>query len=134
MLRHRTILMVTSYRTYGISVTDRLAEDEQATHAYAVPGSYNVTLHVTDDQGAMSSASGVIKVLPTDSLDASRLVITPTEGVIAPGATQVFEVKYRTTDLVDGLYEGRIDIASNAGFLNVPGSVRCQRDLCFERR
>ena len=94
--------------------------DIEVTHTFETPGQYLVTLSVTDDRGAKSRASGVVRILSSGDGSSERLVVSPTEGVVAPGASQVFDVSYDTANLMEDVYEGRIDISSNAGFFNLP--------------
>ncbi len=105
---------------FGDGSTSDLIE---TTHAYMAPGEYEVKLVVKDDAEAESVARGKVTVMPADPLSAPRLVVAPTIGTIAPGESQVFDVTYETSDLEEGVYNGRIDVSTNAGYLSLPVSI-----------
>ena len=95
-----------------------ISEEVIARHAYETTGIYSVSLTISDNLGNLSQASGEVHII--DEASSSRLVVTPTDGVLAPGESQLFDVSFDTEDLENGIYQGRIDIVSNAGFLNLP--------------
>ena len=95
----------------------------EATHAYMAPGEYEVKLIVKDDAEAESVARGKVTVMAADPLSAPRFVVAPASGTIPPGGSQVFDVSFDTEDLEEGVYNGHIDVSTNAGYLTLPVNI-----------
>ncbi len=90
--------------------------DEVATHAYSSPGTYDVSLTVTDENGAQGQS--VIEVVVTSS--AARLVVTPRVGSIPAGESASLGLSFRTDGLPEGLYEGEVGVWSAGGNVVIP--------------
>ncbi|MEZ4700494.1 MAG: S8 family serine peptidase [Rhodothermales bacterium] len=107
--------------SYRWDFGDGATSDEiMATHAYAAPGTYTATLHVEDDAGATAQASGAIQILPFETLQQPRLVVTPAEGTIPPGGAQRIEVTFNTAQLAEGVYSGMLDLSTTGGYYSIP--------------
>ena len=71
-----------------------VSTDPAPDHTFA-PGSYTVTLTITDDQGATGTASTVVSVLPPNTLPEPRIVVQP-------GSAGVFDFDASGSTDVDG--------------------------------
>lgn len=92
------------------------------TRSYAQPGSYTVTLTVTDNQGATGQATGQVTVTPAQQTGCA-LAVSPASGTVAPGGTQRLTVSFNAANLGAGTYRGRIDVGGNGGPVSVPVRV-----------
>ena len=102
--------------------------NQVASHSYAAPGSYAVTLTVTDDDGATGQTSSQIVVNSSQA----RLAVTPASGTLAPGASALLDVSFNTAGLPENTYQGVIEISSVAGTIAVPVSVLVSRTVSVE--
>ncbi len=89
-------------------------------HAYALAGTFNVSLTVTDNDGATGQRTTVVEVRDLGE----RLSATPNKGTLAPSGATTIEVSYNTDGLAEGVYEGQLVVATSSGGLTIPVSVR----------
>ncbi len=89
-----------------------------AAHSYSEPNGYTVRLTVTDDDGATGEASALVTVSAPAA--ASPLTVTPASGSIPANGTQAITVTFDAEGLVDGTYEGEINVQSNGGNVILP--------------
>lgn len=87
-----------------------------ATKSYTQANTYNVSLTVTDNNGA----TGQTTVQVTVNGQAARLTVSPTNGTVAPNATQVITVRFDAQGLAEGNYQGQLHLTSNGGNLVIP--------------
>lgn len=99
-----------------------------ANHAYSQAGSYNVTLRVTDDEGATGQASVPITI----AAESPRLTASPPSGQLAPGASQVITVTYDAANQDPGQYEGEVILNTNGGNFSIPVSILVDQSVDVE--
>ena len=91
-----------------------------ATHTYSAPGSYTVTVSVTDDDGDVGTVDVVVEV--TETL--ASLVLTPDTAVVGTGVPQAFDVEG-----FDPLGNSLGDRTAEAVFTISPNG-RCTLNVC----
>ena len=92
---------------------------DTVTHAYTSTGTYNVTLSVTDNNGASSQSVEQVRVISS----IARLGVVPLEGTMAPGDSEILNISFNTEGLVVGTYEGSITVSSVGGTVQIPVTV-----------
>ena len=102
---------------YAWAFGDGTTSNQPATtHAYTSAGAFTATLTVTDNLNGTGQASIQINILDQPS----RLMVTPLNGTLAPGASQTITVTYNAEGLTPGSYDGEVTMTSNGGSINLP--------------
>lgn len=100
-----------------------------ATKAYSQAGTYNVSLTVTDNNGATGQASEQVTV--TDATP-NRLTVTPANGTVAAGGAQPITVTFDAQGLAEGNYQGQLSITSNGGNRSIPVRILVSNTVSVE--
>ncbi len=106
---------------YAWTFGDGQASNQAVTsHAYTQPGTFQISLTVTDDKGATGSVSGQITITQGGGGGTCPLTVLPSTGTVAAGGSQNLTVGYDAQNVPLGTYSGQISIAGNGGSLTVP--------------
>lgn len=97
------------------------SDQKVATHAYTQPGTYQIGLKLTDNNGATAEKTG--QIIITASGEALKLTVSPSGGTLAPGSSQTVTVSLNAEGLKEGEYTGMISITSNGGNIQIPVQV-----------
>lgn len=93
------------------------SSSQSTTHAYTQANTYNYTLTVTDNQGAMGQTNGQIIVGTSSSED---VTVTPSSGTILPGSSENITLSLNAQNISQGSYVGQVDIVTNGGNIAIP--------------
>ncbi len=99
-----------------------------ATKSYAQAGTFNVSLTVTDNNGA----TGQTTVQVTVNAQASRLTVSPVNGVVPANGVELITVRFDAQGLGEGNYQGQLSITSNGGNRVLPVSIIVSNNVSVE--
>ncbi len=85
-------------------------------HSYSQKGTFNYTLKVTDNKGAIDQTGSQITIKDT----VTYLSVDPSSGTIPPGGSVSVTVHLNAAGLPEGNYQGVVSIKSNGGNINIP--------------
>ena len=103
--------------------------NQTESYSYSIPGSYSVTLNVTDEDGATGQTAIQVNVFSTQE----RLTVSPLTGKIEPGNTVSLDIAFDTGGLPEDTYQGEVTISSGVGTVVVPVNVFISRTVSAER-
>ncbi len=99
-----------------------------ATKSYTQAGTYNVSLTVTDNNGATGQITAQVKV----DAPPSRLTVSPTSGAVPVNGVQLITVRFDAQGLAEGNYQGQLSITSNGGNRVIPVSIVVSNNVSVE--
>lgn len=107
--------------SYVWNFGDGASSDQKvAVHSYSQPGTYKVTIKVTDNQGATGQAEGQVNVTAGGTV---KLTVDPLSGTIAPGSEKTITVTLNAEGAAEGTYQANIIINSNGGNITIPVEI-----------